>query len=1313
MTKVKYLVFVYLLLMCLSANSNILMMNTFEEYEGLTPQECGWEVNSSQSELVDLDFESDDDYQTQSHGKYSLWIGDPNDTSYANAYKTFTNSASEYMVEFYLWIRNDSIRTAHIDSFPLCVLWNIPGEGIPHKTDIALVLDTLDTPPNSYIYVIRVEDAQGMHTGVYLDSTCYDRWFKIQIYRHPNFPNPAVVDLYFDGDSIGTYSPMNSGYVTNKISFGTRESDSLSDGEVFYDDVIVTTPPVGEHPRLLFDSLYVDSVLEPRMTDSTSTISVTYKDIWNTIKSRANYFQTHDTIVGKYDDIIVFPFPQPEHHEDNKEHWLRFASALEIRLNNLSFYFIMTDDTNYMERAKAILLSLCNDWRQWTDPDYRWGETQYSFHDTGMLIWGFSVAYDILYDAFDNYERMNIQNALISLGLNQTYLRALHTMGSQEPWRYPNKAIRVMSGMGVGTLVTDSAFLEAFLDTARSRVKLLLQKTWVCDPAGGWSEGISYAEYAIPYLLAFMQADSILNDSLEDLEFLKNHPLWRLYCILPVEEGFEPDTLHYGEVNFSDYHHIYMRNTSGMYRLAGFYMDSLAQWYIDKRHDRIIYFFPFLWFNDTLIEKEPDSLPKAYLCDEIEWGILRSGWGIDDYIFAMKGDSIKFHTHHDRNSFIFGMGGRWFIEDWGYGKSSAAYHNVIIVNNDTLTNIESKSEISSFYGSDDYGYIKGDAGMCYDELEKWTREVIFLNEGGYFAIKDWVKPYQDAADTLRWQVHSYIVPADTDSLILNDSLTAIISKNSKHLRMEMHRPNIVSIDTTTPFPDNRESYKRVYTEIIDTSGIDSLLFLTSFLPYDDEDSCAEVSEIDGGTMRGVFIDTDSKDRAILFSKRGNEVKGLSYVIDVPSDSADSAVFNVLADLYVSEEEPVVYTIIDENLDAGTRQDTSITPTDAGTMSFKVSGLGKHRITVFVPGKIESNSDDATAQNSSKRFFYDDSLEKFHLLYEHSDMIMHGVRFSNIDGWVEGYRIGDGMYPTLASFTDTTGEVFLGAVWVNSKLVYFSRYTYASGWSTPCSLITHTGTDTIHYLPPSLAIDDSDTAHLAWGIIAEPDSYPDSVSYELYYSTFNARVDEPSISSEDTLDEAKQYATQWLNVKGYVSLDLYNDTISVVVWSRPIGDGKDTIYCKQETSSGWPSSPDVVSSSSSKASNPFCDIIGSIIHVVWEEEGVIKHRQRYIHTDWMSIETVSNTLLTSRNPQIVNGDICVYTEVPQFVPNHRSHVVYRKRSGQGTWGSSNILESTSYESEYPQSFILEKDLYVAWTEGNSAPYEVKYKKKSEP
>ena len=89
MTKVKYLLFLYLILLCTPAYGTILMRNTFEEYEGNSLQEMGWTVNKKGNALL-LPYEEDSvSYQTQRHGALSLHIKDPNDTSFATAYKTF------------------------------------------------------------------------------------------------------------------------------------------------------------------------------------------------------------------------------------------------------------------------------------------------------------------------------------------------------------------------------------------------------------------------------------------------------------------------------------------------------------------------------------------------------------------------------------------------------------------------------------------------------------------------------------------------------------------------------------------------------------------------------------------------------------------------------------------------------------------------------------------------------------------------------------------------------------------------------------------------------------------------------------------------------------------------------------------------------------------------------------------------------------------------------------------------------------------------------------------------------------------------
>ena len=106
-------------------------------------------------------------------------------------------------------------------------------EGLPEKTDVSLFLHE-----SGDSFLVYLEDSAGIQQDVAtIDST--DRWYKIQIYRHIS-GSDTVVTLYFDGDSIDTYVPMNKNKVSNKISLGTTVENLNANGEIFVDDLIIT-----------------------------------------------------------------------------------------------------------------------------------------------------------------------------------------------------------------------------------------------------------------------------------------------------------------------------------------------------------------------------------------------------------------------------------------------------------------------------------------------------------------------------------------------------------------------------------------------------------------------------------------------------------------------------------------------------------------------------------------------------------------------------------------------------------------------------------------------------------------------------------------------------------------------------------------------------------------------------------------------------------------------------------------------------------------------------------------------------------------
>ncbi|MCK4251135.1 hypothetical protein KAX97_06790 [candidate division WOR-3 bacterium] len=544
MVKSKYLI--YLMLVCIPAYSTILMRNTFEEYEGTSFSQMGWSIFSGGNGVLEIYGEDPgNSYQSQAHGKWSMHIIDPDNSSYANAYKTFSNAASEYMTEFYMWIPVDH---APINSFPLCVLWHVvlPETLYPdyqYKTDIALILDTVDTPPNGALFKILVEDSTGIQFAAYIDST--DRWYKIQIYRHD-----GVVDFYLDGDSIATFSPLNSNYVSNKIVLGTTSTDANADGEVFYDDVIISTPPVGEHPRLLFEESDL-SVLRSRRNDSNSgNLGISYKEMWDTLKVRADIYLNSNSIMFKWPNqdssyTLFYPFPQvPNHMQDTcHDYWLTPFRKINAWLNIVSFVGIINADTTgtYIDSAKNILNSLAN-WQSCVNSSYRLGGLRYTMLCTGELSYNMALAYDWLYDYLTSYERMNVQNTLLTLLINQIYLQALYypedTPG--QPTNYANgRSVIFGGGLGVACLTLDNAGVEGESLVAHRKVdSLLCHFPDALSPDGGFNEGCSYAGFAMDYIIAYLEANNTLNNY-KDTSFVKNYPKWRIHCMLPGAENYQ------------------------------------------------------------------------------------------------------------------------------------------------------------------------------------------------------------------------------------------------------------------------------------------------------------------------------------------------------------------------------------------------------------------------------------------------------------------------------------------------------------------------------------------------------------------------------------------------------------------------------------------------------------------------------------------------------------------------------------------------------------------------------------------------------
>lgn len=234
--------------------------------EGLTMD--NWATSSSIPGLVQPKGENETDpFQTQSHGRFSLYLKDPDSTTnYAMATSpVFVNNADEYMIEFWFYVPSNGV--AFNEGFPILTPLNANGPDT-NGTDLKLWLAPIKTTP-AYLEVWASNMTESAVVGR-LDST--NQWYKLQLHRHGD-----SVDVYLMSE-LKTILSSASNFKTNILRIGTTNVGIQ--GEAYWDDFIVTTVPQGIHPRLFIDSTGIDLLRQRAQDNNITVLGKSYRQIF-------------------------------------------------------------------------------------------------------------------------------------------------------------------------------------------------------------------------------------------------------------------------------------------------------------------------------------------------------------------------------------------------------------------------------------------------------------------------------------------------------------------------------------------------------------------------------------------------------------------------------------------------------------------------------------------------------------------------------------------------------------------------------------------------------------------------------------------------------------------------------------------------------------------------------------------------------------------------------------------------------------------------------------------------------------------------
>jgi len=903
----------------------------------------------------------------QHHGIVSMVIFDDSDEKIANAIHSFPviPVSTEYMVEFYfhfyekhkntfknfnlykpqVWVEGrglqaDIVLKLHVvkgDSIPLTVI----DDNGPHSNVFFLKPDTIYTFDYGNVY----------HIPQWEDSTDFpiERWYRFQIDK----VNGDSVVLYINGKWIGTYESISGNNKPDQFLLGT-ENAAIENGVGIYDDFIITTPPQGKHPRLLFNASELPG-LRARKNDSISTIQRTYQTYWDKITEESNHWDTSRTIYGR-----DFPYNEPPYDSilDLQGWWLSLDAKRTLqRFETIGLRWIIGEldpnnperpDTSFFNYLRGTMNSFAN-WNFWMKPcEYRGLILK---HNT---VYEFCIAfgYDILFDSLTNYEKMSFQNALLSQGIVNGYL-LWRTRGFDDPSVpfYPGHPQWVSGMIGFVALVLDDDSLRNYYaDFSEAIIESLYTGAQETDmipvfgPDGEYAHGsLSYGACNLTFLTLFWEANRRVrgHDIFQHITYrnrFENYPIFRLYTLCP---GGSHEFRSGNDVwVLSPWHQTFcfvtnQQNNQGQWFYKRIYSYPLSEWHNDDQYHGL----NFLFFDDNLVPQRPFfTIGKNF---GNFWIGMRTGLGLetpsgvtDDNEIAMIFDAygkVPIHGHQSRNNFVVGTNSAWIInEHYGMRKRvQSLYHNTIVV--DSIWNngdgnygqrSNSRGDLKGFYNDNNYCYCaNGVAEGCYVRMKKFIRKVIFTKEG-YVVMKDEVEssnPYAPRA--YLWLVH-----VNPDQ-IYGDSL---IEKTNK-FHIKFFSPADREINSwPSNTPPNYPSYGVYVTNAIPavtTEFLSVIITKRSGYPWP-----PSIRKIDGTTMLGAGINEQS---VILYGKgQTGNISNVTYRI---YHSFILGLKNILSDL---EHEHRYYVYVNN------QYTTSFRSTDCGTGYFNItSSFSENSITV--------------------------------------------------------------------------------------------------------------------------------------------------------------------------------------------------------------------------------------------------------------------------------------------------------------------------------------------------------------------------------
>jgi len=430
-------------------------------------------------------------------------------------------------------------------------------------------------------------------------------------------------------------------------------------------------------------------------------------------------------------------------------------------LEGAAFLYRMTGRRQYLSSAKRAINRILGE-PTWVDARHRDKPPALLMGNTARAL---ACAYDWLHDELSDEVRAAMSHAVIERAI-QPLIDVIDSGIEYPGTRRNHNWYGILHG---GTGVAALALLGEDPRAAAWVARVCEQVERMLDAApldGGWSEGPGYWEYGFVPVFQFMDALRRTTNGTIDLF---EHP----FCQQTGAFGVYTRLSGFDSVNFGDSGRKPW-DASLLLKLAAELKSPELQWAALNRRTAALHPFTFIWYDPDVAAEPPADWPRSKQFRGIDWVFLRSGWGRDATVLALRSGRRDDHSHLDANSFGLEAFGQPMIVDVGRGSYGPAYfdkntrwndpatrtesHNTILINGANQIPGEDGGHIAKFSTSEAFDYTLAEATVTYEGAKKVLRHVLFVRPA-YFVIYDEVDTeepcevafslYKDRSDSKR------------------------------------------------------------------------------------------------------------------------------------------------------------------------------------------------------------------------------------------------------------------------------------------------------------------------------------------------------------------------------------------------------------------------------------------------------------------------------------------------------------------------------------------------------------------------------------